>query len=70
MGGRWKSLAYRSFDIEFNLQLRLSATAQLSLYSSRLLGRDHASPVPCDLSACKTYLFAYTSASVMFSDLS
>lgn len=34
--GRWKSLAYRSyFDVQFNLQLRLSATAQLSLYDNR-----------------------------------
>jgi hypothetical protein len=39
--GRWKSLAYRSyFDVQFNLQLRLTATAQLSLYDSSLLGRD------------------------------
>jgi hypothetical protein len=39
--GRWKSLAYRAyFDVQFNLQLRLSATAQLSLYDSRLRGRD------------------------------
>ena len=37
--GRWKSLAYRSyFDVQFNLQLRLAATAQLSLYDARRLG--------------------------------
>ena len=37
--GRWKSLAYRSyFDVQFNLELRLSATEQLSRYDSRLLG--------------------------------
>ena len=37
--GRWKSLAYRSyFDVQFNLQLRLSATEQLSLYDNRLPG--------------------------------
>ena len=36
--GRWKSLAYRSyFDVQFNLQLRLSATEQLSQYDNRLL---------------------------------
>ena len=34
--GRWKSLAYRFyFDVHFNLQLRLAATAQLSLYDNR-----------------------------------
>jgi hypothetical protein len=39
--GRWKSLAYRSyFDVQFNLQLRLAATAQLSLYDTRRLGLD------------------------------
>jgi hypothetical protein len=39
--GRWKSLAYRSyFDVQFNLQLRLAATAQLSLYDSRRLGQE------------------------------
>jgi hypothetical protein len=39
--GRWKSLAYRSyFDVQFNLQLRLAATAQLSLYDSRRLGKE------------------------------
>ena len=39
--GRWKSLAYRSyFDIQFNLQLRLAATAQLSLYDNRRLGQE------------------------------
>ena len=39
--GRWKSLAYRSyFDVQFNLQLRLAATAQLSLYDTRRLGRE------------------------------
>ena len=39
--GRWKSLAYRSyFDIQFNLQLRLAATAQLSLYDTRRLGQE------------------------------
>ena len=38
--GRWKSLAYRSyFDVQFNLHLRLAATAQLSLYDSRRLDR-------------------------------
>jgi hypothetical protein len=41
--GRWKSLAYRSyFDVQFNLQLRLSATAQLSLYDRRRLGKEPA----------------------------
>ena len=41
--GRWKSLAYRSyFDVQFNLQLRLAATAQLSLYDSRRLGQEPA----------------------------
>ena len=39
--GRWKSLAYRSyFDVQFNLQLRLAATAQLSLYDTRRLGHE------------------------------
>jgi hypothetical protein len=39
--GRWKSLAYRSyFDVQFNLQLRLAATAQLSLYDTRRLGKE------------------------------
>ena len=39
--GRWKSLAYRSyFDVQFNLELRLAATAQLSLYDSRRLGQE------------------------------
>ena len=39
--GRWKSLAYRSyFDVQFNLQLRLAATAQLSLYDTRRLGQE------------------------------
>lgn len=34
--GRWKSLAYRAyFDVQHNLQLRLTATAQLSLYDRR-----------------------------------
>jgi hypothetical protein len=37
--GRWKSLAYRAyFDVQFNLELRLAATAQLSLYDSRRQG--------------------------------
>ena len=37
--GRWKSLAYRSyFDVQFNLELRLSATAQLSLHDCRQPG--------------------------------
>ena len=41
--GRWKSLAYRSyFDVQFNLQLRLAATTQLSLYDSRRLGQEPA----------------------------
>jgi hypothetical protein len=36
--GRWKSLAYRSyFDVQHSLQLRLLATAQLSLHSRHLL---------------------------------
>ena len=39
--GRWKSLAYRSyFHVQFNLQLRLAATAQLSLYDIRRLGQE------------------------------
>jgi hypothetical protein len=38
--GRWQSLAYRSyFDVQFNLHLRLAATAQRSLYDSRRLDR-------------------------------
>ena len=42
--GRWKSLAYRAyFDVQFNLQLRLSATDQLSLYDSRLPGQESPS---------------------------
>jgi hypothetical protein len=33
--GRWKSLAYRAyFDVQHNLRLRLSATAQLSLFDA------------------------------------
>ena len=41
--GRWKSLAYRSyFDVQFNLHLRLAATAQLSLYDSRRSGQEPA----------------------------
>ena len=39
--GRWKSLAYRAyFDVQFNLQLRLAATDQLSVNDSRLSGQD------------------------------
>ena len=39
--GRWKSLAYRSyFDVQFNLQLRLAATVQLSLYNNRPSGQE------------------------------
>ena len=35
--GRWKSLAYRAyFDVQFSLELRQSATAQLSQFDSRL----------------------------------
>ena len=44
--GRWKSLAYRAyFDVQFNLQLRLAATTQLSLYDSRRPGQ-YAPPQP------------------------
>ena len=43
--GRWKSLAYRSyFDVQFNLQLRLSATTQLSRYDNRPSGEDSEVP--------------------------
>jgi hypothetical protein len=43
--GRWKSLTYRAyFDVQFNLQLRLSATAQLSLHDRRRLGQEPSVP--------------------------
>lgn len=39
--GRWKSLAYRSyFDVQFNLELRLAATSQLSTHDTRRLGQE------------------------------
>ena len=44
--GRWKSLAYRAyFDVQHSLELRITATAQLSQYDSRLSDRE-AAPQP------------------------
>jgi hypothetical protein len=39
--GRWEPLAYRSYlHVHFNLQTRLVASVQFSLYDSRHLGQE------------------------------